>query len=272
MQVEKDIEIAREFIKGNTIKSNEYRRVRLFTSVSLKHFKKYKIADKSILTKYNSGDEVIDLLSYHGNLTCYSPNRFDEYFLNLKLAFLQENYDDYFSYFFKTYKEKSKNFLSYDGYVNIRNYLDDKTRYFFDEIFRKNPKYALYSKLLTKTEYDYDALSMNIRYFLKNRYYEAQNNNNIKFILSNDVQIKTLVDELYSFINLSYSLDHMDDEQIKFIKLKIEEDFQNLLLENGKIQVFLGTTEKEISDYKILETKNESSLCKKQYAYMYTNK
>ena len=39
MQVDKDIENARLFIKGNIVDSKEYRPVKLFTGVSLKTFK-----------------------------------------------------------------------------------------------------------------------------------------------------------------------------------------------------------------------------------------
>ena len=277
MQVDKDIENARLFIKGNIVDSKEYRPVKLFTGVSLKTFKEYKISGKNVLTKYNSGDEVIDLLSYNGNVTCYSPNRFDEYFLYLKLAFLKENHKDFFSYFFKDYSKNSKKYLSYDGYLRVRSNLDDKTRYFFDEIFKKNHKDALYSKLLTKVGYDYNILSMYVRYLLTNRYYEARENTNVSFVLANDNQIISLVNELYSFINLSYELDKIDPKKMEFIMSKIDEDFKKILLENGKIQVFLSTKEKEIEGYKKVETKAvqksvPNDMCKKQYAYVYTNK
>ena len=58
---------------------------------------------------------------------------------------------------------------------------------------------------------------------------------------------------------------------------KIDEDFKKILLENGKIQVFLSTKEKEIEGYKKIETKAvqksvPNDMCKKQYAYVYTNK
>lgn len=88
MQVEKDIMVACDYIEGNIYKKTGYRRVKLFTDQTLKSLKQIKLNNRDALCKINSSDEVLDILSYKGNVLAYSDNRFDEYFLKLKLAAL----------------------------------------------------------------------------------------------------------------------------------------------------------------------------------------
>ena len=91
MQVEKDIIVACDYIEGNIYKKTGYRRVKLFTDQTLKSLKQIKLNNRDVLCKINSSDEVLDILSYKGNVLAYSDNRFDEYFLyssNIILSFL----------------------------------------------------------------------------------------------------------------------------------------------------------------------------------------
>ena len=92
MKVDRDIENAVDFIKGYEVDKRAYRPVKIFTDYSLKHFKKYKLEGKDTLLKLRSYDQTIDMVSYGANVTCYSTNRFDEYFLNLFLESLKLSY------------------------------------------------------------------------------------------------------------------------------------------------------------------------------------
>ena len=101
MQVEKDIVVARDFIEGNVYEKTGYRPVKLFSDQSLKSFKKVKLRDKNAICKINSSDEMFDIISYGGNVTAFSDNRFDEYFMKLKIAALDLKFKDYYEYIWK---------------------------------------------------------------------------------------------------------------------------------------------------------------------------
>ncbi len=280
MQVEKDIEAARGLIKGDIEKYYKmgYRRIKLFTNRPLKFFKKYNLNNKDVLSKYETGDEVIDLLSYGANVTCYSSNRLDEYFLYLKLAFLSQNYNDFFTFYFNKYKN-SFNAFTKEGYLKVRDNLDEKTRYFFDEIFKLNIPNILKTRLFTDTTLSYDILKEHyIRYFINSRYYEARNNletKKVEFILATDGKIPSKLDgKLFNFINLSYN---MDKEKLEYIKSKIQSYFVPMLAEYGKIQCFVLDNDIDIDGYKKIEVNgiqpslNMGEERKTYYAYVYKN-
>ena len=83
--------------------------------LEVKNVEKY-YGNKNVLTKYNSGDEVLELLSHGANVTCYSSNRLDEYFLNLRLALLSLDNKEYFSYLFKDYGKVEHDVFSKETY------------------------------------------------------------------------------------------------------------------------------------------------------------
>lgn len=283
IQVEKDIEAALKIARGYKVESKEYNRVRLFTNRSLKYFRKCakNINEEDILTKYNSPDDVIDLLSYGANVTCYSTNRLDEYFLKFKLAFLIKEYDEFFEYFFKDYSNKGYNTLTKNGYISIRGQLEEKERYFFDELFRSIPN-IMNSMLILRRNVRYSSINGFVRYFIENRYNEAKkylDSRNINFILSNDENIcknDLVKDKQFKAINLSYNIDHMDEEKIKFIMTKIDENFKKFLMEYGKIFCFVGTSGVDLEGLTKFETKsmlpdNKTQEAKTQYTYIYKN-
>ena len=189
MQVEKDIVVARDFIEGNVYEKTGYRPVKLFSNQSLKSFKKVKLKDKNAICKINSSDELFDIISYGGNVTAFSDNRFDEYFMKLKIAALNLDRKDYYSFLMNTYGKYSYTF-NYDIYKSIRNNLDDKTRYFFDELYKSYiGKRIRRSKLIESDRYSFEELTTLVRYTLIKDYGELAKNikeKNIKFIYSKD--------------------------------------------------------------------------------------
>lgn len=272
MQVEKDIIVARDFINGNVYNKVGYRPVKIFTDQTLKSLKKLKFNDRNILCKINSIDEVIDLISYGGNVVTYSDNRFDEYFLKLKLAGLNLSRKEYINYFIK---ENYDNF-EYKTYLKIRKFLDDKTKYFFDELYKyEKGNNIRHSKLFVKDIYSYEELFTLIRYLIDKRYYEVRetyNNKKIKFIYSKDEKIKTKVKELYNFIFLSYDVSNLSDEKILKIKKNIMENFKDILDEYGKIQCFYSKNKIQIDlekkEYKLNPSINNDII----NIYTYKNK
>ena len=275
MQVEKDIAIARDFIEGNVYEKTGYRKVKLFSDQSLKSFKKVKLKGKNVICKINSSDEIFDIVSYGGNVTAFSDNRFDEYFMKLKIAALNLSRKEYFSYFMINHGKYSYTF-NYDIYKSIRNYLDDKTRYFFDELYKKYPgKRIRMSKMIEKDKYNFDELSTLVRYALCNGYVDLSNNikeKNVKFIYSKDEKIESKVKELYDFIYLSHNITNMNEEKIKKREKLILESFRNILKDNGKIQCFYSDREKDTSFDKVEYKSNPSMNNDMAYIYTYKNK
>lgn len=275
MQVEKDIVVARDFIEGNVYEKTGYRPVKLFSDQSLKSFKKVKLKDKNAICKINSSDELFDIISYGGNVTAFSDNRFDEYFMKLKIAALNLNRKDYYSFLMNTYGKYSYTF-NYDIYKSIRNNLDDKTRYFFDELYKSYiGKRIRRSKLIESDRYSFEELTTLVRYTLSKDYGELAKNikeKNVKFIYSKDEKIESKVKEPYDFIYLSHDITNMSEKEIKKREKLILESFRNMLSERGKIQCFYSDEEKETLFDKIEYKSNPSVNNDMAYVYTYKNK
>lgn len=275
MQVEKDIVVARDFIEGNVYEKTGYRPVKLFSDQSLKSFKKVKLKDKNAICKINSSDEIFDIISYGGNVTAFSDNRFDEYFMKLKIASLDLKFKDYYSFLMNTYGKYSYTF-NYDVYKSIRDNLDDKTRYFFDELYKKySGKRIRKSKLIESDRYSFEELSTLVRSALSKGYGELAKNikeKNVKFIYSKDEKIESKVKEPYDFIYLSHDITNMSEKEIKKREKLILESFRNMLSERGKIQCFYSDEEKETLFDKIEYKSNPSVNNDMAYVYTYKNK
>ena len=275
MQVEKDIIVACDYIEGNIYKKKGYRRVKLFTDQTLKSLKQIKLNNRDVLCKINSSDEVLDILSYKGNVLAYSDNRFDEYFFKLKLAALNLDRKKYLNYFMLGYGRYSTNF-SYDTYLSIREYLDDKTRYFFDELYKKySGKQIRKSMLFIKDKYSAEELETLVRYLIPKRYMETRENVEncgIKFVYSSDERILSKLKKLYNFIYLSFNSSSLSDEEINKKERMILEEYKKYLKENGQIQGLYSSKKLET----ILEEKeyreNPSVNDKIVNIYTYSNK
>ena len=185
----------------------EYRRVKLFSDKSLKFLKKYKLNQKNVLCKVHSGDEVLDLLSYNANVTCYSSNKLDLYFLKLKLAAMKLGYKTFINYYFYTKGSKKL-------YLKFRDNLDNETKYFFDTLY--NYTNSLFDTRLIFNDYDVETLKLYIRYLINKRFYETTNNtNNIKFIFSSDKNVSKKVNDTYDFIYLAYNIENIDEKRFR---------------------------------------------------------
>lgn len=275
MQVEKDIVVARDFIEGNVYEKTGYRPVKLFSDQSLKSFKKLKLKDKNTICKINSSDEIFDIISYGGNVTAFSDNRFDEYFMKLKIAALDLRFKDYYSFLMNTHGRYSYTF-NYDVYKSIRNNLDDKTRYFFDELYKSCiGKRIRKSKLIEPDRYSFEELSTLVRSALSKGYGELTRNikeKDVKFIYSKDEKIESKVKETYDFIYLSHDITCMSEKEIKKREKLILESFRNMLSERGKIQCFYSDEEKDTSFDKVEYKSNPSVNNDMAYIYTYKNK
>ncbi len=280
MSVERDLVNAIDLIKGYDVNKREYHSVKIFTSFSLKHFKKHKLEGKNVLLKLRSYDQVADMLSYGANITCYSTNKFDEYFLKLFLESLKLSYEEHFNFFKYDYGNIGKTF-NREIYNKIKDNLSDDVRYFFDELYNKfSSRKMLNSKLIYISKYSYKQSEMYIRYFLRAKYNNLRNRLNeckIEYInMDSDTALDMFKDESFNFIDFSYNLNKLNKDKFKEKLEKIEKSLK-ILKSNGKIQGFVGRNSeiilpnfKRIETRSLIDSNTNSKDCKKDYAYVYT--
>ena len=275
MQIEQDIQAAIRLLYGDTSSSN-YRKVKLFPDYSLKHFKKYNLADKKVLSKVNSLDEIFDLLCRDAQVTCFSTNRLDKYFLELLLELHNIDRKNYLDFIFKDYGRKNKLFYP-SMYRDIKDELSESTRYFFDEMYKYSCKKSMcVSRLVEEQKYSKIDLERFVANYLNHKYKYIKENKQLTCYDLNDIEaINTFKEGTFNFINLSYPIDKMDYKKLKTL-LQREKEFEKLLQDNGKIQTFVSREKENIKDHKVIETrslidtKTQGTDCKKDYAYVYT--
>lgn len=280
MRVDRDLENAIDLIRGYDVDRREYRSVKIFTDFSLKHFKKYKLEGKDTLLKLRSYDQVADLVSYGANVTCYSTNRFDEYFLNLFLKSLKLSYKEHFIFFMNDYGNKNQT-LCFEIYKKIRDNLSDDIRYFFDELYKKfSSRDILNSKLIYLSRYPYEQLERYIRYLLSSKYSKLRDkisNCKIEYLNINDTTASNMFkNESFNFIDLSYDLDKLDEKNFQKTLANVN-GFSKILKVNGKIQGFVSRNNdiilpntKRLETRSLLDPNTVNDKCKKDYAYVYT--
>ena len=251
----------------------ECKKVKIFTNHSLKHFKKYKLNNKEVLSKINSLDEILDLLSYNSTVTCFSSNKLDMYFLKLLIQMHNIDRKKYMDFIFNDYGKNGKVF-SKKYYDLVKDTLDDKTRYFFDELYRYCYSSNIsISNLIEKQKYSNNVYNMYVKNYLSGKYNNILQNNNLTYLKSNDVDItKVTFESDFDFINLSYNI----SDKANINKLLQKEDrYKKLLKEHGKIQGFVSQNKLDIKDHKVIDTRSildfntPNDECKKEYAYVY---
>lgn len=271
MTVDNDIQNAMRVLYND--QTSQFKKVKIFPNHSLKHYKKYKLNNKEVLSKINSIDEILDLLSYNASVTCFSTNKLDKYFLKLLITMHTIERKKYMDYIFNDYGREGKIF-SKKYYDLIKSSLDDDTRYFFDEIYN----YCLashipFSNLIEKQKYSKKIYDMYVKNYLLGKYDEILKGDKLIYIKLNDIDITEITfRNKFDFINLSYNVKDLED--VKRL-LKKEEKYKKLLSENGKIQGFVSFNELDINDHKKISTRSildpytDRNNCKKEYAYMY---
>lgn len=275
MQVQKDIKAALDLVNNKKVDDSQYRKVTPFTDYSLKHFKKYKLDGRNVLTRLGNYQAVCDLVSYGANVTCFSDNRFDEYFLELFLATISLGYG------FHTKVIGDRISLYKNKYNVIREKLSDNTRYFFDALYQMPNQIDIFKSLIVDSKYNFEEYSKSVRYYLKAKYNiikEILEEKKVEFKrISNDLITSSLKedDETYSFINLSYNLDCMKSKEFNRIMSSLD-DFSKILSDYGKIQVFTTKDEEIIlPEFKRIQTRSIDDVntskksCNNEYAYVY---
>ena len=271
MGLNSDIKNAIKII-NNEEDNKVYKKVKIFPSFSLKHFKKYKLNNRQVLSKVNSIDEIFELLSYNSIVTCYSTNKLDEYFLNLLLTMHNIDRKKYLDFILYDYG-KFNRILSKKYYDIIRNELDENTKYFFDTLY----DYCIQNKksmanLIERQPLKKEELEIFIKSYLSKSYNNINENKRVTYFNHSGKEIINIFEkETFDFINLSYNIEGVSDKRFNVLKDR-EKKYINLLKENAQMQSFVSRSIKDIEGYKILKTrsmldKNNEEL--EDYAYVY---
>lgn len=276
MQLNKDIQNTIRIIERDANVPG-YKKVKIFPDFTLKHFKKYKLDGKSVLSKINSIDEIFDLSTYNANITCFSDNPTDEYFLNLLTKAHKLKRKTYFDFVFKD-NDNNKKVLSNSIYSSIRDTLDEKTREYFDEIYSYCMRHKLpISRLIEVQKYPKEVLEMYVRHYLNNRYSNVNPDKSFTYWRLKDQSVPgTFKDGCFDFINLSKEIKESPKQDL----LLLEKEYARLLKEYGKMQFFVSRNPIDIEKHKRIESRSlldpytedsDKNECKKDYAYMYIN-
>lgn len=180
-KVEKDIELAKKIINGEIDKLFSY--IYPFTTENIKgYYDLLDLKNKDILTVGSSGDHTLNLyLKNVKSVDFYDINPFSEYFFNLKKTAIEQlelyEFLDYFCYIdYPKMFYNNKNSFNLKMYYKISPYLDEKTKYFWNNLYidyfgldiRK-------SNLFSKDETDSRSLIKSNDYLDVEKYYELKN-------------------------------------------------------------------------------------------------
>lgn len=230
---------------------DKYSPIYTFTTENLdSYLNTLNIQDKSCLTVTSSGDQIINLaLLGASKIDCFDTNRIAEYYTRLKLAALQElKYEEFIDYFTNVHAVcpntkyiflDNDECFSYSLYMKFYNFLDEKTRLFFDSIYSYF-KYDNTSIVNTFYNVSDDRAKYNNTY-LKNKenYYKARELT--KKITDNGINYSTLdifditkLSNKYDLVLLSNIYDYLGGKKDIYAKYVLD-DVSNIVNPEGNI-------------------------------------
>ena len=241
MDIEKDIFIARQIIKGNyNFKEKHYNTVYNMTNEQLDlYFKYFSIKDGNVLTVLGSGDHVLQSACCGAKrIYAFDYNPLALYMAKLKiksLSILERN--EFLNYL---YNIDYKRYFAVNYYKKARDYLDSDTMRFWDSIYREFNNYEITDNLINNGD-SYINRS-NLGFLNRDKYYLTKNNLeniDIKYLCSDvfDVLYKLPFDIKFNAIFLSNIFDWMNlDAAVKY-PLFIKRDLDKYLSNGALVAV-----------------------------------
>lgn len=251
--VEKDITLARKILETKKDFQN-FRKVIIVANNSLRTYANLNLNGKDVLLKINALDQVFDLLMHGANVTCYSDNRLDEYFINLLHKLHELKTSTYMNYLLYDDKKRKIRF-SKESYERIKDSLDEKTRYFFDELYSYSEKKQLpMDRLVEKNIYPKGALNQYIMHYLSNKFPLVRENESYEYSFLTDEDALTFFDgKQFDFIDLSYNLDEINMMQYYDI-ISDTSKYDEMLKKGGMMQTFVATDEIDVPNHEAFKT------------------
>ena len=204
--LKKDINIAIDLLndKGEDYSNDKRNVIYGYTNEELDLFYSlFPIKDNKILTVAASGDQILTCaLNGAKKVDAFDINPYQLYYSKLKVAALKAlNVDEYNNYF---YNKDHNSIFSRDYYVKIREYLDDKTRLFFDALYINGFDYKFENLICNFSLHDEYIKELN---FTKEDYYDITKDNlnkmDINYIESNFFKLHKNIKDVYDVMILS---------------------------------------------------------------------
>lgn len=265
--LKKDIMTAIDILKSfdGYLDMNEYSKLYLNTSENIKEYSKYLIGDyNSALLPTSSGDFIFEsVLDDIKDITAYDINRLAKYFVKLKVVAAKYlTKDEFISFYYEELFDKKY-------FYYLKEYLDNDTRCFFEEIYKKYNGETIYYKmfrdigyfkndiLIHGLEYNMYARDNFVTYI--NKYNELQDklhNTNIRYLDTNILEFTE--NKNYDLINLTNIYEFINVNAIKSdakVFGNLVDRLINNLNEDGRILIsyLYQISEKEIKKYSKLD-------------------
>ena len=241
MDIEKDIFIARQIIKGNyNFKEKHYNTVYNMTNEQLDlYFKYFPIKDGNVLTVLGSGDHVLQSACCGAkSIYAFDYNPLALYMAKLKiksLSILERN--EFLNYFYNT---DYKRYFDINYYKKVRDYLDSDTARFWDSLYREFNNYEITDNLINSGD-SYINRS-NLGFLNRDKYYLTKNNLeniDIKYLCSDvfDILDKLPFDIKFNAVFLSNIFDWMNLNAAVKYPLFIKRDLDKYLYTDALVAV-----------------------------------
>ena len=241
MDIEKDIFIARQIIKGNyNFKEKHYNTVYNMTNEQLDlYFKYFPIKDGNVLTVLGSGDHVLQSACCGAkSIYAFDYNPLALYMAKLKiksLSILERN--EFLNYFYNT---DYKRYFDVNYYKKVRDYLDRDTAKFWDSLYREFNNYEITDNLINNGD---SYINRSEDGFLnRDKYYLTKNNLeniDIKYLCSDvfDILDKLPFDIKFNAVFLSNIFDWMNLNAAVKYPLFIKRDLDKYLYTDALVAV-----------------------------------
>jgi len=267
-ELKKDIKIGLDCLNSVSLYDfpQGYGRIYVNTNENLsEYYQFFPIKDGKVLTVSSGGDQILQA-AYCGarEVDAFDKNKFAIYAAKLKLAAVKALKQEDFLAFYN-YANFKKNF-SLEIYEEIRPFLDEMTRNFWDEMYyvgnfdKWNGTMTFLSSVTDKTEFRYD----NATNFLQTK--EALSHMIINFYHCDIYELLDLIrdDVNYDSIFLSNIYDYLLKCGRREFPELIMEKLASRLTENGKIAAYVPH---HSEDCIFSEYHGEEMLDRKIYVY-----
>ena len=246
--IKTDIKIANKILDGYSEDyDNDHRNVIYdIATEEIDHFLPVlNIEDSNILTIAGGGDQIISCALFGAkSIDTFDLNPFQIYYSKLKVAAIKALTREEFNKFF--YNTDYSSIYSNKIYSKIREYLDIKTRLFFDSLYKNGLNYK-FENLISNFHMD-EGFSI-IPSYSKEDYYSTAKDRvekiDINYMICDLLKIHKNTKKEYDLIMLSnvykwlYCKKYLTDEEKKnkFMKF-VNNRLINLLSDNGIIQLY----------------------------------
>lgn len=238
--------------------NNKFSKIYPFTTENIHgYLRNLKLNDKKVLTVGSSADQILNCICKDcTDITCFDYNPFVKYYFALKKAAIKSlSYNDFLQYFlYEDYPEIYQNngdSFSFKIYQKISQYLDSKSRLFWDYLYLECSGLTMRKRLFSSDTDNISILSVANMYLKENKYYQLKkkiDKANVEFINCDLKEVSEHLTKKYDYVFLSNIACYADKMYDKNPIMEYRDTIMKLnnnLTENGKIYLaYLYDTKK----------------------------